>query len=364
MVFENAIERTASVSAPDKDANIRRAYACSSPEAAQTQAPKPNFMSLEKILLVQPRGFCAGVVRAVAIVEEALEVTRPIYVRKEIVHNKFVVEDLRQRGAVFVNELDEVPDGLPGQPSVCIFSAHGVSPAVRQRAREKNLFVIDATCPLVTKVHLEAIRFAKEGYSIVLIGHHGHEEVEGTMGEAPFAIQLVESVEDVEKLEVANPEKLIYLTQTTLSVDDTRAIAEALKRKFPSMMPPPKDDICYATTNRQHAVKQLAPLCDLILVIGAKNSSNSQRLREVAQNCGTGSFLIDDETMIQNEWFQNVRTVGITAGASAPEVLVDRVIKNLCERGPSVAVETLTIEEENVFFQLPKTVQQLPMLVN
>lgn len=325
---------------------------------------KNTVMSLEKILLVQPRGFCAGVVRAVAIVEEALEITKPIYVRKEIVHNKFVVEDLRKRGAVFVSDLDEVPNGEPGNPVVCIFSAHGVSPAVREKAKEKNLFVIDATCPLVTKVHMEAIRFAKEGYSIVLIGHNGHEEVEGTMGEAPFAIKLVESIEDVENLEVANPDKLVYLTQTTLSVDDTRAIAEALKRKYPNLTPPPKDDICYATTNRQHAVKQLAPLCELILVIGAKNSSNSQRLREVAENCGTRSYLIDDESMIQPEWLADVRTVGITAGASAPEVLVFRVIENLRERGEDVQVETLTIEEENVFFNLPKNIQQLPVLVN
>ncbi len=320
-------------------------------------------MSLQKIILVQPRGFCAGVVRAVAIVEEALEITKPIYVRKEIVHNKHVVQDLRERGAVFVSELEEVPDGTPGNPVVCIFSAHGVSPAVRQRAREKNLFVIDATCPLVTKVHMEAIRFAKEGYSIILIGHDGHEEVEGTMGEAPFAITLVESVEDVETLVLPNPEKLIYLTQTTLSVDDTAQIVEALKKKFPHMTPPPKEDICYATTNRQHAVKQLVPHCDLILVIGAKNSSNSQRLREVAENCGVKSYLIDDDTMIRDEWFEGVKHVGITAGASAPEVLVERVIENLRGRGEGVQTETLMIEEENVYFNLPKNIQQLPMLV-
>ncbi len=320
-------------------------------------------MSLEKILLVQPRGFCAGVVRAVAIVEEALELHKPIYVRKEIVHNKHVVQDLRERGAIFVNEIEEVPAGEPGKPVICIFSAHGVSPEVRRQAQQRNLFVLDATCPLVTKVHMEAIRFAKSGYSIILIGHNGHEEVEGTMGEAPFAITLVESVEDVEKLTLPDPEKLIYLTQTTLSVDDTAAIVEALKAKFPQMTPPPKEDICYATTNRQHAVKQLAPLCDLILVIGAKNSSNSQRLRETAQLCGTQSYLIDDETFIKDEWFDGVQTVGITAGASAPEVLVDRVIGNLCARGADVQIETLDIAEENVFFNLPKTIQQLPVLL-
>ena len=320
-------------------------------------------MSLEKILLVQPRGFCAGVVRAVAIVEEALELHKPIYVRKEIVHNQHVVQDLRERGAIFVDEIEEVPAGEPGQPVICIFSAHGVSPEVRRQAQEKNLFVLDATCPLVTKVHMEAIRFAKEGYSIILIGHNGHEEVEGTMGEAPFAITLVESVEDVKKLVLPDPEKLIYLTQTTLSVDDTAEIIAALKAKFPQMTPPPKEDICYATTNRQHAVKQLAPLCDLILVIGAKNSSNSQRLRETAQLCGTQSYLIDDETFIRDEWFEGVQTVGITAGASAPEVLVDRVIADLHERGPNVKIETLDIAEENVFFNLPKTIQQLPVLL-
>ncbi|RYG65181.1 4-hydroxy-3-methylbut-2-enyl diphosphate reductase, partial [bacterium] len=279
------------------------------------------------------------------------------------VHNKHVVEELRERGAIFVNEISEIPSGEPGKPVVCIFSAHGVSPAVRQEAKERNLFVIDATCPLVTKVHMEAIRFAKQGYSIVLIGHNGHEEVEGTMGEAPYAITLVESVEDVAKLTLPDPEKLIYLTQTTLSVDDTANIVTALKAKFPQMTPPPKEDICYATTNRQHAVKQLAPHCDLILVIGAKNSSNSQRLKEVAINCGTQSYLIDDDTMIQDSWFDGVGTVGITAGASAPEVLVDRVIQNLSGRGPDVRVETLTVEEENVFFSLPKNIQQLPVLV-
>ena len=321
-------------------------------------------MSLQKVLLVQPRGFCAGVVRAVAIVEEALEIHNPIYVRKEIVHNKHVVQDLRERGAVFVDEIEQIPAGEPGKPVVCIFSAHGVSPEVRRQAREKNLFVIDATCPLVTKVHMEAIRFAKEGYSIVLIGHNGHEEVEGTMGEAPFAMSLVESVADVEKLTLPNPEKLIYLTQTTLSVDDTASIIEALKAKFPQMTPPPKEDICYATTNRQHAVKQLAPLCDLILVIGAKNSSNSARLRETAELCGTRSFLIDDETQVQDDWFEGVATVGITAGASAPEILVDRVINDLCGRGVDVQIETLDIAEENVFFNLPKTIQQLPVLLN
>jgi 4-hydroxy-3-methylbut-2-enyl diphosphate reductase len=319
-------------------------------------------MSLQKILMVKPRGFCAGVVRAVDIVEEALQITQPVYVRKEIVHNKFVVEGLRAKGAIFVDDLEEVPEGTAEQPVVCIFSAHGVSPAVRQRAQEKHLFVIDATCPLVTKVHLEAIRYAKNGYSIVLIGHPGHEEVEGTMGEAPYAMHLVADVEDVENLQLPDNDKVVYLTQTTLSVDDTREVAAALKRKYPHISQPPKDDICYATTNRQSAMKELAPLCDLVLVIGAQNSSNSQRLREVAEACGTRAFLIDDESAIQDEWLLDVQTVGISAGASAPEVLVERVIAELKRRGAG-EVETLQTIAEDVFFPLPKELQRLPMVV-
>jgi len=319
-------------------------------------------MSLEKILMVAPRGFCAGVVRAVDIVEEALKVTRPIYMRKEIVHNQFVVDGLRERGAIFVSELDEIPDGTPENPVVCVFSAHGVSPAVRQKAKEKHLFIIDATCPLVTKVHLEAIRFAKEGYQIILVGHHGHEEVEGTMGEAPHVMHLVDSVEEVQQLDFPADEKLIYLTQTTLSVDDTKAIITALKEKFPQIQSPPKDDICYATTNRQFAVKELAGHCDLILVIGAQNSSNSQRLREVAQSCGTPAYLIDNEQSLKDEWFENVRTVGVTAGASAPEVLVERLIEDLKRRGAQ-SVETLKITEENVYFKLPPDLKQLPVVI-
>jgi 4-hydroxy-3-methylbut-2-enyl diphosphate reductase len=319
-------------------------------------------MSLEKILMVAPRGFCAGVVRAVDIVEEALKVTRPIYMRKEIVHNQFVVDGLRERGAIFVSELDEIPDGTPENPVVCVFSAHGVSPAVRQKAKEKHLFIIDATCPLVTKVHLEAIRFAKEGYQIILVGHHGHEEVEGTMGEAPQVMHLVDSVEEVQQLNFPADEKLIYLTQTTLSVDDTKAIIAALKEKFPQIQSPPKDDICYATTNRQFAVKELAGHCDLILVIGAQNSSNSQRLREVAQSCGTPAYLIDNEQSLKDEWFENVRTVGVTAGASAPEVLVERLIEDLKRRGAQ-SVETLKITEENVYFKLPPDLKQLPVVI-
>jgi 4-hydroxy-3-methylbut-2-enyl diphosphate reductase len=319
-------------------------------------------MSLEKVLMVAPRGFCAGVVRAVDVVEEALQITKPVYVRKEIVHNKYVVEDLKSKGAIFVNELEEIPDGTGSTPTICVFSAHGVSPAVRAEAKRRNLFVIDATCPLVTKVHLQAIKFAKMGYQIILIGHHGHEEVEGTMGEAPSVMHLVDSIAEVEQLEFAPDEKLVYLTQTTLSVDDTRDIAIALKEKFPNLEQPPIDSICYATTNRQIAVKQLAPLCDLILVIGAQNSSNSQRLREVAEQHGTRAFLIDDERSIQSDWFDDsVRTVGLSAGASAPEVLVERVIDDLKKRGAQT-VETMAVIEEDVFFPLPKTLQQLPVV--
>jgi 4-hydroxy-3-methylbut-2-enyl diphosphate reductase len=319
-------------------------------------------MALQKILMVAPRGFCAGVVRAVDVVEEALAITKPVYVRKEIVHNKFVVSTLADKGAIFVNELSEVPDGTPGNPVVCVFSAHGVSPAVREGAKKKNLFVLDATCPLVTKVHLQAIKFARAGYQIILIGHHGHEEVEGTMGEAPEVMHLVDNLADVEKLSFEPGQKLAYLTQTTLSVDDTREVARALKERFPWMEEPPTDSICYATTNRQSAMKDLAPRCDLVLVIGAQNSSNSQRLRETAEVCGTRAFLIDDEKSIHDEWFDgSVGTVGISAGASAPEVLVERVIADLKRRGASV-VETLETIEENVFFPLPKTLQQLPVL--
>ena len=324
-------------------------------------------MPLEKILMVAPRGFCAGVVRAVDIVEEALQHTRPVYVRKEIVHNKFVVSDLASRGAIFVNELWEVPEGTPENPVICVFSAHGVSPEVRAQAKAQNLFILDATCPLVTKVHLKAIKYAREGFKILLIGHDGHEEVEGTMGEAPHAITLVDNIGDVAKLNFAQDEKLAYLTQTTLSVDETLDIIAALKERFPQIVNPGKEDICYATTNRQAAVKDLAPRCDLILVIGAQNSSNSKRLREVAQNCGTNAHLIDDEHSIQDDWFgADVQTVGISAGASAPEVLVQRVIENLKSRGAAqgsqVAVETLDVIEEDVFFPLPKTLQQLPVM--
>lgn len=309
---------------------------------------------LKRVVLAAPRGFCAGVVRAIEIVNTVLQLLPPpIYVRKEIVHNRFVVEHFKQRGVIFVNELDEVPDG-----ATVIFSAHGVSPAVREMARKKNLRVIDATCPLVTKVHLEAIKFAQEGYSIILIGHEGHEEVEGTMGEAPHCTYLVQSVEDVERLQVPNPEKVAYLTQTTLSVDDTAEIIAALKRKFPKIVGPRTDDICYATQNRQNAVKALAKQVDVILVIGSQNSSNSQRLKEVAISNGCPAYLIDGAEHIQTEWLIDAESVGVTSGASAPEILVKQVIQRLQELGATEVVE-LRLTEERVQFAPPPELKEL-----
>jgi 4-hydroxy-3-methylbut-2-enyl diphosphate reductase len=309
---------------------------------------------LKRVVLAAPRGFCAGVVRAIEIVNTVLQLLPPpIYVRKEIVHNRFVVEHFKQRGVIFVNELDEVPDG-----ATVIFSAHGVSPAVREMAKKKNLRVIDATCPLVTKVHLEAIKFAQEGYSIILIGHEGHEEVEGTMGEAPHCTYLVQSVEDVERLQVPNPEKVAYLTQTTLSVDDTAEIVAALKRKFPKIVGPRTDDICYATQNRQNAVKALAKQVDVILVIGSQNSSNSQRLKEVAISNGCPAYLIDGAEHIRTEWLIDAESVGVTSGASAPEILVKQVIQRLQELGATEVVE-LRLTEERVQFAPPPELKEL-----
>jgi 4-hydroxy-3-methylbut-2-enyl diphosphate reductase len=309
---------------------------------------------LKRVVLAAPRGFCAGVVRAIEIVNTVLQLLPPpIYVRKEIVHNRFVVEHFKQRGVIFVNELDEVPDG-----ATVIFSAHGVSPAVREMARKKNLRVIDATCPLVTKVHLEAIKFAQEGYSIILIGHEGHEEVEGTMGEAPHCTYLVQSVEDVERLQVPDPEKVAYLTQTTLSVDDTAEIIAALKRKFPKIVGPRTDDICYATQNRQNAVKALAKQVDVILVIGSQNSSNSQRLKEVAISNGCPAYLIDGAEHIRTEWLIDAESVGVTSGASAPEILVKQVIQRLQELGATEVVE-LRLTEERVQFAPPPELKEL-----
>ena len=304
--------------------------------------------AISEILLAGPRGFCAGVERAIDIVELALSVwPHPVYVRREIVHNRLVVETLRQKGAMFVDELDEVPDN-----ATVIFSAHGISPAVRDEARRRGLRVIDATCPLVTKVHLEAIRYAREGYSIVLIGHEDHDEVIGTLGEAPERIIVVDSVEEVERLVLPDPEKVAYLTQTTLSVDDTRDVIEALRRKFPKIVGPSRDDICYATQNRQTAVKRLVDDVDVLLVIGAANSSNAKRLVEVARTAGTQAHLINDVRDIQPEWLAGVARVGITAGASTPEILVSQAVATL--RGDGVKVREVHVVEEDVRFALPQ----------
>ncbi len=302
----------------------------------------------KKVLLLKPRGFCAGVVRAIDIVQIALDTFgAPIYVRKEIVHNSYVVNDLAQKGAIFVNELDEVPAGAR-----VIYSAHGVSPAVRQGAKERGLKVIDATCPLVTKVHIEAIKFAKQGYSLVLVGHRDHEEVQGTQGEAPDVTQVVSTVEEVAALVVPDPNKVAYLTQTTLSLDEARYMIEALRKKFPNIAGPHAQDICYATENRQTAVKNVAHGADLVLVVGSRNSSNSNRLVEVSHNIGTHSYLIDKAEDIQPEWLEGVATVAITAGASAPEILVQEVVAYLQSKGYG-SVEEVEVMPENVRFGLP-----------
>ena len=309
-----------------------------------------------RIVLANPRGFCAGVDRAIEIVERALELFgAPVYVRHEVVHNRFVVSSLRERGAVFVEELDEVPDG-----AIVVFSAHGVPRRVREAAEARGLRVFDATCPLVTKVHMEVLRFIRDGRDCVLIGHAGHPEVEGTMGQVSAAdsarIHLVERPEDVARLQVADDSRLAYVTQTTLSLDDTREVVAALRRRFPAIAGPRKDDICYATQNRQEAVKALAGACDLVLVVGSPNSSNSNRLREVAQRAGTPAYLVDGPEDLQRRWFEGVGTVGLTAGASAPEVLVDRVIARLQEWG-AAAPEELWGREERVAFSLPQALQ-------
>ncbi len=307
----------------------------------------------EKLLLAAPRGYCAGVDRAVQTVERALELYgAPVYVRKEIVHNKFVVEQLRERGAVFVESEAEVPEG-----ATVVFSAHGVSPACTPAPVSASLDTIDATCPLVTKVHVEAKKFAADGYTIVLIGHAGHEEVEGTMGEAPESIVLVESEEDVDRLDVPDPSRIAYISQTTLSVDETRSIINRLRQRFPAIVGPRTDDICYATTNRQAAVKQLAVECDLVLVIGSRNSSNSNRLVEVAREHGAASHLIDNETEVREEWLADKRVVGITSGASAPESLVQRLVEFFRARG-TTDVQELEVVQEDVRFMLPKVIRQ------
>ncbi len=311
-------------------------------------------MSLTTVILAKPRGFCAGVERAIEVVEQALEhVPGPVYVRKEIVHNPHVVNALREKGAIFVDELTEVPRG-----ATTIFSAHGVSPAVHTAALGRRLKVVDATCPLVTKVHVEAKRFARDGYTLLLIGHAGHEEVEGTMGEAPEAIRLVQTVEDARTVRVRDPEKVAVITQTTLSVDDTRAIIDALKSRFPKLISPTKDDICYATQNRQNAVKAIAKDAEVILVIGAKNSSNSIRLTEVAEDAGRTAHLINDAREIDPRWFEGIRCVGVTSGASAPEHLVQEVVETLKRLG-ATRVEERELIREDVSFGLPLELTQL-----
>lgn len=312
-----------------------------------TSAPATEI-SAKKILLLRPRGFCAGVVRAIDVVKIALQLYgAPIYVRKEIVHNKHVVEELRAAGAIFVEELNEVPTGAR-----VIFSAHGVSPIVRKEAAERDLQVIDATCPLVTKVHLEAVRFARKDCSIVLIGHKDHDEVIGTLGEAPESTVLVSNVEDVDRLTIRDPEKVGFITQTTLSLDETKDIVARLKERFPKIQGPPAQDICYATENRQLAVKAVAPMCQLLLVVGSQNSSNSRRLVEVCENEGVKSYLVDDLSEIRPEWLTGVETVAVTAGASAPENLVQELIGSLKVRGYG-ELEEVEIKEEDVRFSLP-----------
>jgi len=308
--------------------------------------------TVEKVLLAAPRGYCAGVDRAVETVERALErYGPPVYVRKEIVHNKHVVEALRERGAIFVESETEIPEG-----SVTVFSAHGVAPAVYENARARRLQTIDATCPLVTKVHVEARRFAAAGYTIVLVGHDGHDEVEGTMGEAPDRIVLVQSEQDVDALELPDREHVAYITQTTLSVDETRGIVERLRDRFPAIVGPRTDDICYATTNRQAAVRKLARECDVVLVIGSRNSSNSLRLVEVASDLGARAHLIDNASELDPAWLEGVRTVGISSGASAPESLVQELLALFRERGVS-DVSEVQVTREDVRFMLPKTIR-------
>jgi 4-hydroxy-3-methylbut-2-en-1-yl diphosphate reductase len=313
--------------------------------ATATRAPK-------RVLLAAPRGYCAGVDRAVQAVEQALALHGPpVYVRKEIVHNKHVVSQLAERGAIFVEEETEVPEG-----ELVVFSAHGVAPSVHANAQARQLRTIDATCPLVTKVHVEARKFAEQGYTIVLIGHEGHEEVEGTTGEAPGNIVLVQTAEDVDDLEVSDPNRVAYITQTTLSVDETAQIIARLREKFPRITAPKSDDICYATTNRQIAVKQLAREADLVLVIGSTNSSNSQRLVDVTRELGTASHLIDNASQVQEEWLEGVETVGITSGASAPEELVEELVSFFRDRGADDVGELRTVDED-VRFMLPKEIR-------
>jgi 4-hydroxy-3-methylbut-2-en-1-yl diphosphate reductase len=307
-----------------------------------------------KILLANPRGFCAGVNMAIESLDRALELFgTPLYVYHEIVHNRPVVDRFRKRGVIFVDGIDEIPAG-----SNVLYSAHGVAPAIREAARQRRLRAIDATCPLVTKVHLEAVRFAREGYTILLIGHEGHDEVLGTMGEAPANIYLVQNTADVERLDFPADAKLGYLTQTTLSVDDAEVIIEALRRRYPQIVGPSRDDICYATQNRQEAVKDLVPEADIVLVLGSQNSSNSMRLAEIAQSCGRRAYLLDGVGEIQDDWFKDVETVLVTAGASAPEEVVQECVQYL-KRRYGASIESRTVREEHVSFPLPRELRVL-----
>jgi 4-hydroxy-3-methylbut-2-enyl diphosphate reductase len=324
--------------------------------AFDPQVPSPSAggsPAQKTVLLLKPRGFCAGVVRAIDVVKIALETFgAPIYVRREIVHNRHVVNELAAKGAIFVHEIDDVPEGHR-----VIYSAHGVSPAVREMSLARKLKVIDATCPLVTKVHIEAVKFAQQGFSLVLIGHRDHDEIEGTLGEAPAVTQVVSNVAEVEKLVVPDPNRVAYLTQTTLSLDEARDIIHALKEKFPNIAGPHSQDICYATENRQVAVRNVANTADLVLVVGSTNSSNSNRLVEVSRNLGTIGYLIDDSNAISAKWLEGVKTVAVTAGASAPEVLVEDVVNYLRQNGFS-NVEEMEVMPENVRFGLPPEIVQ------
>jgi 4-hydroxy-3-methylbut-2-enyl diphosphate reductase len=316
---------------------------------------RPAGAPIEKLLVAGLRGFCAGVVRAIDVVEKALEVCDgPVYVRKEIIHNRYVVDELRGKGAHFVEEVHDVPDG-----AWLIYSAHGIAPEVRENARRKRLRTIDATCPLVTKVHLEAIQYARQKYTIILIGHEDHDETIGTLGEAPDSIRLVGTTEEAEAVQVPDPDRVAYLTQTTLSLDDTREIVEILKRRFPKLARPAKDDICYATQNRQDAVKSMAPFVDMLLVLGAPNSSNSLRLCEVARDQGVPSHLIERADDIRPEWLEGVRILGLTASASAPEILVREVVRYAQEKLGVREVEEFETVRENVSFSLPQELKAL-----
>ncbi len=307
-----------------------------------------------RIVLANPRGFCAGVNMAIQTVEEALKIVgSPLYVYHEIVHNRHVVEGFEHQGVIFVDTVDEVPEG-----GTVVFSAHGVSPAVRQRAKERGCTMIDATCPLVTKVHMEAVRYARQGYQILLVGHAGHDEVVGTVGEAPDVIHIVESPEDVNRLDFPDGTRLVYLTQTTLSMDDANRIIQAIRQRFPHVKEPPSDDICYATTNRQHAVRAKAAEVDLVLVVGSKNSSNSVRLTEISETSGTRAYLVDDKTEMKQAWFDGVASVLVTAGASAPEHLVQEIVQELIDTHGGELEEATTVEED-VHFNLPVSLRVL-----